>query len=331
MADQPVKFCEKILKKVSRSFALTIPMLDDKLYRPVMITYLQDRLLDNFEDEVDGITLAQRKFLMDRVVEIFNPDNPNPSKAIEIIEGNAELILDKHLRRLTENASILYEAYIQMAEPVKEISFQWLEEMNQGMKDFLDRQVETFTDLDRYCYYVAGTVGGFLSDLIIEESYLTSKESQKLKDNFTDAGLFLQKVNLIRDIKKDIEKRDKNFWPLKSLEICEDMILDKEYKTRVMKAQYKMLEDVKQHIEGLVSYMEAIPNYYSGYKKFFCVNNTLGLATLEEIEGNEDLFYSKKKVKVSKIDFVKIINSPEKMFYKKADYFLKNTVVEKRP
>lgn len=49
-----LKFCKSILPKVSRSFALTIPMLDRDLYRPVLITYLQDRLLDNFEDEIDS-------------------------------------------------------------------------------------------------------------------------------------------------------------------------------------------------------------------------------------------------------------------------------------
>ena len=52
MSENALEFCENILKRVSRSFALTIPMLDDKIYKEVMITYLQDRLLDNFEDEV---------------------------------------------------------------------------------------------------------------------------------------------------------------------------------------------------------------------------------------------------------------------------------------
>ena len=330
MADRPIKFCKNILKKVSRSFALTIPMLDDKLYEPVMIIYLQDRLLDNFEDEVEGIALSRRTHLMDKVVEIFDPDNPDPSKAVKFIEDNADLIEDKALRRLTENASILREAYDNLEPSIKDSSFKWLEEMNEGMKEFLTTEVDNFNDLDRYCYYVAGTVGGFLTDLIIDKSYLAGTEKEKLKDNFEDAGLFLQKVNLIRDIKKDIEQRNKNFWPMKSLGISEDMILDIQYKEEVMTALSEMLEDVKQHIEGLVLYMEGIPDFYSGYKKFFCVNNALGLATLEKMEGNQDLFYGRKKVKVPKIEFLKIINSPRKMFYEKADHFSGHPVLKEK-
>ena len=331
MAEQPIKFCKKILKKVSRSFALTIPMLDDRLYEPVMIVYLQDRLLDNFEDEVEGIPLEERKRLMDKVVEIFNPDNPKPQEAINIIEANANLLNDKHLRRLTENAYTLWQAYDQLDDSLKDSSFYWLEEMNKGMKEFLTREVETFSDLDSYCYYVAGTVGGFLTDLIIEKTYLSDSDQEKLRNNFEDAGLFLQKVNLIRDIKKDIRQRNKNFWPLKSLGVSEEMILDKQYKTRVMTALEEMLEDVKRHVEGLVLYMEAIPDHFSGYKKFFCVNNALGLATLEKMEDNEDVFYGKKKVKVPKLEFLKILNSPQKSFYNKADKLTASPILEEQP
>jgi farnesyl-diphosphate farnesyltransferase len=39
--------------------------------------------------------------------------------------------------------------------------------MNKGMQKYLDKKVETFAELDEYCYYVAGTVGGFLTDLKI--------------------------------------------------------------------------------------------------------------------------------------------------------------------
>ncbi|HQD05128.1 MAG TPA: squalene/phytoene synthase family protein, partial [Halanaerobiales bacterium] len=52
MEGEAYQYCKKILTEVSRSFALSIPMLDDVLQKPVTIVYLQDRLLDNFEDEL---------------------------------------------------------------------------------------------------------------------------------------------------------------------------------------------------------------------------------------------------------------------------------------
>ena len=66
-----IDFCRDILQDVSRSFALTIPLLDDKMKEPVMITYLQDRLLDSFEDEGD-MEIDKRKLYMNLVVDLFN-------------------------------------------------------------------------------------------------------------------------------------------------------------------------------------------------------------------------------------------------------------------
>ncbi|HLV08896.1 MAG TPA: squalene/phytoene synthase family protein, partial [Halanaerobiales bacterium] len=75
MSEEAWEFCRSILPGVSRSFALTIPVLDGELYRPVLINYLIDRLLDNFEDELDrdNFSLDERKMMMDKVVKLFNP------------------------------------------------------------------------------------------------------------------------------------------------------------------------------------------------------------------------------------------------------------------
>ena len=322
MSENALEFCENILKRVSRSFALTIPMLDDKIYKEVMITYLQDRLLDNFEDEVKDLPFKQRIYLMDKVEEIFNPAN-NSKEAVAIIENKAELFSDEDLKELTANASLLKEAYELLDKEIKEISYKWLKEMNKGMQKYLQKKVNKFEELDEYCYYVAGTVGGFLTDLIIEKSDISEEKAQILRDNFKDAGLFLQKVNLIRDIRKDIKSRDKNYWPLEELGIREEMILDKKYETKMADALTKMLDDVKTHIKGLVDYMNNIPDEFSGYKKFFAVNNALGLSTLKKIENNkEKLFYNDDKVKVGKLQFMKIVSFPKKTFQKNAEKFL---------
>lgn len=206
-----LKFCKSILPKVSRSFALTIPMLDRDLYRPVLITYLQDRLLDNFEDEIDSqdISLDERMELMDQVVELFNPASERVEGISARLKKYAPLMPENSLRQLTENAALIREAYDSLEESIKLSSYKWLQEMNRGMKKYLTVEIETFTDLDDYCYYVAGTVGGFLTDIILIKRELNQDDTLKLLDNFNDAGIFLQKINLVRDIKKDIKNREK--------------------------------------------------------------------------------------------------------------------------
>ena len=81
----------------------------------------------------------------------------------------------------------------------------WLKEMNFGMQKFLKQEVYSFEDLNEYCYYVAGTPSGFLTELIRTRSKNIRDENAKiLNDNERDFGLFLQKVNIIRDFKPDM-------------------------------------------------------------------------------------------------------------------------------
>lgn len=67
--------------------------------------------------------------------------------------------------------------------------------------------IESTTQYNEYCHYVAGLVGIGLSDLFLlselEDFGETSKEEVKHKAN--SMGLFLQKTNIIRDYLEDMD------------------------------------------------------------------------------------------------------------------------------
>lgn len=314
MRDTPIKFAKNILKDVSRSFALTIPMLDKIIKDEVLVNYLQDRILDNFEDEIQPPDLKLQKRMMDKVSRIFSPEDYDRQEDFKEIKAKSALIKDADLSRLNYNIDIIYQAYQSFDLETQKISHKWLQEMKLGMQKYLTKTVENFTELDEYCYYVAGTVGGFLTELIIYKLDFAAEDKEILLDNFNEAGLFLQKVNLIRDIKDDLENREKHFWPLKELNITEEELLNRENESRVMEALDKMLDDLLKHTAALKKYYHALPQSLSGYKKFFAVNNALGLATVEKLRDNTAVFYGDKAVKVSKLAFANILRAPEKYF-----------------
>ncbi|MGM0548196.1 MAG: squalene/phytoene synthase family protein [Bacillota bacterium] len=314
MSTESMKFARKILKKVSRSFALTIPMLDKEIQDEVLLTYLQDRILDNFEDEIQPPNFKLQQDLMDRVSRIFSTEDYNRNQDFKLIKENSSLIEKADLEKLTRNIDLIYQVYQSFDDQIQKISHKWLEEMNQGMQKFLNKEVNTFADLDEYCYYVAGTVGGFLTETIIYKFEIKGEQKKLLKENFNEAGLFLQKVNLIRDIREDLENRNKNFWPLKDLDVTAKDLIEPQQKEKAMAALSVMLKDLKEHIPALKKYYQALPSELNGYKKFFAVNNSLGLATLEKLENNPKVFYGKKPVKTSKLTFLNIMRAPEKYF-----------------
>lgn len=314
MKSESMKFAQEILKKVSRSFALTIPMLDKEIKDEVLLSYLQDRILDNFEDEIQPENYNLQKNMMDRVSRIFSANAYDRSQDFAIIKKNSSLINNDSLQKLTENIDLIYNSFNEFDPEIQKISHKWLEEMSQGMQKYLNRKVTTFSELDEYCYYVAGTVGGFLTEVIIYKFKIAQTNQAILLDNFNQAGLFLQKVNLIRDIRDDLESRSKHFWPLQELGVTESELINPANRKKALTALSKMLGDVKKHIPALRKYYLALPAELKGYKKFFAVNNALGLATLNKLEGNEKVFYGKKPVKTSKLKFLNIIRAPEKKF-----------------
>ena len=316
MRDDPIKFAKNILKDVSRSFALTIPMLDNIIKDEVLITYLQDRILDNFEDEIHPADIELQKKMMDKVSRVFSTEDYDRQADFREIKAQNNLIEDQALSKLNDNIDIIYQAYQNFDLEIQKISHKWLQEMNIGMQKYLTKTVETFRELDEYCYYVAGTVGGFLTELIIYKLDLRQKDQAILRENFNEAGLFLQKVNLIRDIKDDLENREKHFWPLKELKLTEAELLDRENEAKAMAALEIMLEDLIKHTAALKKYYQALPENLSGYRKFFAVNNALGLATVEKLRDNPAVFYGDKAVKVSKLAFANILRAPEKYFLK---------------
>jgi farnesyl-diphosphate farnesyltransferase len=147
---------------------------------------------------------------------------------------------------------------------------------------------------------------------------ITGENKKVLEKNFVESGLFLQKVNIIRDIKLDIINHKKHYWPLKELDITESEIIDQANQKEALKALDKMVQDVKRHTKALVDYYQAIPEEWSGYKKFYSVNNAMGYATLELVENNPDLFYLDKKLKIKKTEVLKILAVSEDSFLKRA-------------
>ena len=76
---ESLDYCKWALQSVSRSFALTIPLVEDTLLAPIMVGYLEARILDTFEDDIGKrhVSLEERVRAMNAIMEILErPDSP---------------------------------------------------------------------------------------------------------------------------------------------------------------------------------------------------------------------------------------------------------------
>ena len=88
-----MEYCKGALQSVSRSFALTIPLVEENILGPIMVGYLEARILDAFEDDIGRreISLEERIEAMNMLMDIL--ENPNAESTKEKIEILTAIIL----------------------------------------------------------------------------------------------------------------------------------------------------------------------------------------------------------------------------------------------
>jgi farnesyl-diphosphate farnesyltransferase len=81
--------------------------------------------------------------------------------------------------------------------------------MGHGMADFCEgKKVVTLDDYNLYTHYVAGLVGLGLTGLFIDARLEDNLNDEGVSTLANEMGLFLQKVNILKDFSTDAEGKD---------------------------------------------------------------------------------------------------------------------------
>jgi len=224
-------------------------------------------------------------------------------KAKELAREAEDWVQDEHYRGLVKNFDKVLTVHRSLDERTKASMVRWMHEMNAGMQKYLQQPVYSFEDLNEYCYFVAGTPSGFLTELIrTRAKKLTPKASQVLQDNERDFGLFLQKVNIIRDFREDILQNEKIFWPgylFDKHQLEPQELLDPTHEKQAMEMLNAMVDNAVEHVTPVHDYLTAVPDEYAGFRQGAAINFAMGVATLGEVRGNRDVFYGDRPVKIT--------------------------------
>lgn len=305
-----------IRKEVSRTFDLTIPMLDPNKLVEVENQYLLMRFGDTIEDSY--LTLSVKKEMMFRFLKIIEKESDKDLD--KLLRELTKAKVDDHDSVLVNNFRVVYDTYRGLEDKVKEISYIYLEEMGEGMLHFQSEdknkarmEIHTFDDLNDYCYFVAGTVGLYITDLV----YI--KDGIKLKREQAESfGRYLQKINIIKDFYKDLNE-GRLFWPtvlfeaVSPLDIIGDVV-DPDLKEKRLEILGKMIDSADQERKQTFEYIISISEKITGYRKFCQVNAIMGAETLDKIRDNEAVF-KEGSVKISHEQVKTIVSLSENGYY----------------
>ena len=293
-------FCFESLKNVSRSFNIVIKQLDNETMKVVCIFYLVLRGLDTIEDDMSIPIEDKKQMLLD-----FHNNIENVDYFIECGDKPEYRILMKNFYKVNRTYKQLNSKY---RDVIKNITLK----MAKGMVEFLDKpSMDTTEEYDSYCHYVAGLVGIGLSQIFTisgsEFNDLTKHESLS-----NSMGLFLQKTNIIRDIKEDYyEKR--YWWPKdivsKHFTSIDDIFgnmrevgeageageaVELTITTKHTDLLNEMIMNALQHIPDSIEYLSLIKNI-SNFK-FCAIPQVVAVQTLVTLFNNPNVFNKTEKL-----------------------------------
>lgn len=235
-------FVQEHLARVSRSFALAIRLLEEPLCAWIGTSYLLFRVLDTVEDARE-LSVERRLKLFDCFDEaVANPTNIEAVSAIKTLASNPSLSGGE--KALVQEFDQLLHLFQEMDSQIRKEIVLTLNIMSKGMRDFVTEEGLRLRDLeevDRYCYFVAGCIGELLTRLLQNNRNLNLTG---LLPNAVHFGLFLQKINILKDQVED-EALGRQLVPTrtgirKSLKIHSDKALEYLLEVRTISKSYAM-------------------------------------------------------------------------------------------
>jgi farnesyl-diphosphate farnesyltransferase len=302
------EWCETMLPRVSRTFALCIRFLPEDVRRPVLLSYLLCRVADTVEDDPDLAPQTKRELL-----ELFARGLESASADLSPL-ASAMAHRDDADALLTAQAAAVTALLRAQPHAVRQAVIPWVKEMCAGMAEFATRLprpiadgtlrgLETEADLDRYCYYVAGTVGHLLTALFTTlRPRITTEAAQRLDALAEDFGAGLQMVNILADVARD-RQRGVSYVPRA---VCEAEGLDAadllrpDQRQRAQAVLSRLADRAHTRLRRARDYCLLVPRAEYQLRLFCLIPYYLALRTLRALEQDAEYPAAGQRVKVGR-------------------------------
>ena len=294
---------DQILPHVSRTFALTIPQLPAALRIPVTNAYLLCRIADTIEDEPALSPAETLAFLEGFMAAVAGRSEPQ-TLARELERRLSDRTLATE-RDLVTNMHRVISVTAALSEPQRAAIHRCVELMCYGMPRFQStaslRGLPRLTDLNDYCYYVAGVVGDMLTELFCEYSPVIARRRAGLQSLAVSFAQGLQMTNILKDVWED-RSRGACWLPQEVFSrhgIDLARLSTDPPDPRFAAGMQELVGVAHGHLRNALEYTLLIPRNETGIRRFCLWAIGLAVLTLQKINQNPR-FTAGAQVKVSR-------------------------------
>ena len=302
-SDDDLAYQRGILPGVSRTFALTIPVLPEALAVVMTNAYLLCRIADTIEDD-PGLRHEQKSRFHARFVAVVNGTEDAQRFAADL----APLLSDRVLpaeHDLVRNTPAVIRVTHRCSEQERAALTRCVAIMCRGMPEFQRnkslRGLADLNELAEYCYYVAGVVGEMCTELFVLHCPELAPKREHMLRLAVSFGQGLQMTNILKDIWDD--RTAGACWLPRS--VFGDGTLDLErleawHATPAFREGLEQLLGVGHaHLRNALEYTCLIPKREAGIRRFCLWAIGLAVLTLRKIH-RHPTFRSANEVKVSR-------------------------------
>ena len=301
------EFCNDMLPRVSRTFAICIRLLPRELEHSVLIAYLLCRIADTIEDTT-GLNAAEKAQLLAHFSNCLQPNGPDATPLRRAFSQHRD---DDEW--LASEADIVLREFKRLTESHRTAIRPWVMEMCAGMSEFVSgpesnpdgfvTSLDTTEDLDRYCYYVAGTVGHMLTEIFGQATPpIPEANYTRMKSLATSFGLGLQLTNIIKDVADD-RTRGHNYLPrqlclMAGIEPSD--VQAGEYARESRKVVDALVKKAQAHLCDALEYSTCLPRRQHGVRAFCLTSLFFAVKTLRLTQRDDTVLDPTRKVKITR-------------------------------
>src|SRR6202171_3679712 len=281
---------DHILPHVSRTFALTIPQLPSSLRTAVTCAYLLCRIADTIEDE-PALSPPETLDFLQRFSALLG-GRGDPNRLARDIE---QRLSDRTLpteRDLVSNMERVIGVMARLNEPQRAAIRRCVELMCHGMPRFQFsaslKGLARSSDLDDYCYYVAGVVGEMLTDLFCDYSPEIARHRPALTAIAASFAQGLQMTNILKDVWEDRSRGacwlPQDVFTRHGVDLAH--LASEPFDPRFAAGYRELVGVAHAHLRNALDYTLLIPGKETGIRRFCLWAIGLAVLTLRKIEHN---------------------------------------------
>lgn len=306
-----------LLKRVSRSFYLSLAILPRSLRAPVALAYLFARAADTIAD-TRLISRDERLRHLEALRAEFRGELP--SRLDEIVRACTGSITHGGERELLGRLSDCFARYRELEKADQERIGSLLLTITEGMSFDLRTfpgedegrlvALESREELDRYTYLVAGCVGEFWTEIhVAHRPPLAGWGLLEMKQKGVGFGKGLQMTNVLRDLACDL-RIGRCYLPrpdLAQLGLDLTDLLDPAAIGKVRPLILELLALTLRHYEAGWSYTLAIPRREWRMRLACAWPLLIGLRTLNLVAASPNLLDPGQVIKISRAEVYAIL------------------------